>query len=258
MKSYLLTWNPKKWQWEDFEKCVDEINQGYFVDRNWTCRSSKAQAGDRFFFMRLGVEPKGIIGYGQFLGGYDKKHPHFDNNRAEKGDTHPLADIKYHALSKTPIISADYLKENFKFTWFSQSSGIAIPDNIAKSLGQLIVEFTGEEIITNKQEECTIEEGELRTITVRNYNRNPEARRKCLEHHGYICSVCGFNFENIYGELGKDYIQIHHIKTISSYGKKHKINPKKDLRPVCANCHVMLHRRKPQLSIKELKDIITP
>ena len=52
------------------------------------------------------------------------------------------------------------------------------------------------------------------------------------------------DFENMYGELGKGFIHVHHIVPISMIGKEYKIDPIKDLVPVCPNCHAMLHRCK--------------
>lgn len=69
------------------------------------------------------------------------------------------------------------------------------------------------------------------------------------------CEVCGFIFENTYGELGKDYIECHHIVPLSEIDvqRETKIS---DLALVCANCHRMLHRKKTLLSIQDLKKII--
>lgn len=52
------------------------------------------------------------------------------------------------------------------------------------------------------------------------------------------------NFEKVYGEIGKNFIHVHHIEFISSFeGKEHELNPIEGLIPVCPNCHAMLHRK---------------
>ena len=56
--------------------------------------------------------------------------------------------------------------------------------------------------------------GGKKQITVNAYERNPQARAKCIEHHEINCQVCGFSFEQTYGEIGKDYIHMHHIKPL--------------------------------------------
>jgi 5-methylcytosine-specific restriction protein A len=100
-------------------------------------------------------------------------------------------------------------------------------------------------------------EGASKTITVNQYERSKVARSKCLEHHGYKCVVCLFDFEKTYGEIGKKYIHVHHIVPISEIGREYELNPVNDLIPICPNCHAMIHIKRPALSIEELKQIIT-
>ena len=96
-------------------------------------------------------------------------------------------------------------------------------------------------------------EGKTKKIIVNTYERNPHARKKCIDHYGLNCQVCGFNFYEKYGDLGRDFIHVHHIVDISTVGKEYDVDPIKDLIPVCPNCHSMLHKKKPALSIQELK-----
>jgi hypothetical protein len=99
-------------------------------------------------------------------------------------------------------------------------------------------------------------EGAKTQITVSAYERNPEARRKCIEHYGCVCYVCGFNFADNYGELGQGFIHVHHLTPFAVLDSERKTDPISDLRPVCPNCHSMLHRRNPPIPIAELKGII--
>lgn len=84
------------------------------------------------------------------------------------------------------------------------------------------------------------------------YERNRKARQKCLEHYGYKCVVCGFDFEKEYGEIGHEFIEVHHIVPVSSIGNEYVVDPVKDLRPLCSNCHSMIHRSSKVLTIDEL------
>lgn len=99
-------------------------------------------------------------------------------------------------------------------------------------------------------------EGAVTTIKVNKYERNLKARRKCLEHYGYKCFVCGFDFEEFYGDIGKEIIEVHHNKALNQIKKSYEVNPIKDLRPVCSNCHTIIHSRKPNYQIDELKIIL--
>lgn len=100
-------------------------------------------------------------------------------------------------------------------------------------------------------------EGIQKTITATIYERNPKARAECLKHWKYSCVGCGFNFEKTYGEFGKNYIHVHHIRQISTIKEEYEIDPIKDLVPVCPNCHSMIHRNKEPLTIDELKNLLT-
>lgn len=88
---------------------------------------------------------------------------------------------------------------------------------------------------------------------VNRYERDGAARTACIQHYGVQCSVCDFLFEKFYGDIGVGYIHVHHLVAMSSIGEGYRVDPVDDLRPVCANCHAMLHRGKEVRSIEELK-----
>lgn len=100
-------------------------------------------------------------------------------------------------------------------------------------------------------------EGAKKQIRVNAYERNPKARETCLKHHGYTCVVCSFNFESRYGNLGKEFIHVHHLKPLALTDGEYKLDAVADLRPVCPNCHAMLHRGAEVLSIEELRTKLT-
>lgn len=99
-------------------------------------------------------------------------------------------------------------------------------------------------------------EGAKRKVPVNRYERSAEARQKCIDHYGYKCTVCSFDFFASYGDRGRHFIHVHHIIPISKIGESYVINPIEDLRPICPNCHAILHRTDPPCSIEELKQII--
>jgi hypothetical protein len=92
---------------------------------------------------------------------------------------------------------------------------------------------------------------------MKQHKRTKKERDECIKFHGTICAVCGFSFEQEFGEIGKDYIEVHHLKPVAQYASSRVriVNPIADLRPVCANCHRMLHMRNPPLSVEELIEI---
>lgn len=104
--------------------------------------------------------------------------------------------------------------------------------------------------------ESDLFEGARKQIMVNAYERSSQARKECIAEYGYKCTICKFDFEKFYGKIGENFIHVHHIKPLSEIDEKYEINPIKDLRPICPNCHAMLHKRKPSYSIEEIKKLI--
>jgi len=117
-----------------------------------------------------------------------------------------------------------------------------------------------------KYEGLIIEEGSLDKRTTTQRNRSSKLREIAIaefkkQHDGQLfCVACGFNFLDFYGELGKDFIEIHHAEPMHMMeieGEKVAIEDAlKRVFTICPNCHRIIHRNKPMLSIEELKQII--
>lgn len=105
-------------------------------------------------------------------------------------------------------------------------------------------------------ENTSYNEGSKQTITINKYERDPAARRECLKIKGYSCSVCKFNFKKFYGEIGENYIHVHHLIPLKDIGKNYIVDPRKDLLPVCPNCHAMLHKCDDPGDLQHLKSLI--
>jgi len=99
-------------------------------------------------------------------------------------------------------------------------------------------------------------EGAIITVQAVRYERDAIARKKCIEHFGTRCSVCGMDFASIYGPIGDGFVHVHYLVPLSEIREKYSVDPIKDLRPVCPNCHAMLHKRFPPYSIEELRNIV--
>lgn len=96
-------------------------------------------------------------------------------------------------------------------------------------------------------------EGALRRVVVNAYERSREARRACIKRYGAVCRVCEVDMERVYGVYGRGYIEVHHLRPLSQIGVTYRVSAEHDLVPVCPNCHAMLHRTTPPLSVAELK-----
>ncbi|WP_222937428.1 HNH endonuclease [Cytophaga sp. FL35] len=93
----------------------------------------------------------------------------------------------------------------------------------------------------------------LHKVRERNIKLNESKKNQTLKETGKLeCEVCGFDFFHTYGELGKGFIECHHTRPLSTY-QSEQITKIKDLSLVCSNCHRMLHRSRPNMSIETLK-----
>ncbi|WP_421253616.1 HNH endonuclease [Aeromonas jandaei] len=100
-------------------------------------------------------------------------------------------------------------------------------------------------------------EGATKSISVNAYERNLDARAKCIAHYGCKCYVCQFDFQKVYGEIGKGFIHVHHEVPLAEIKNEYSVDPIKDLKPLCPNCHGIIHRTYPPISVDALKDLLS-
>lgn len=96
-------------------------------------------------------------------------------------------------------------------------------------------------------------EGAKVSVTINAYERSAAARKACIQHHGTMCAACGIDFKKIYGAIGEGFTHVHHIVLIGAVGDLYEIDPVQDLIPVCPNCHAMIHRVDPPLTLAQLR-----
>lgn len=260
MASYLCTWNPKRWDWEDFDDDYADISAGEPVTFSWRVLSGKIKPGDRLYIMHLGVEPRGIVASG---------HAASDSYRRDSkpGDRQLLVDFEFDSLrdpESDTILTLDELRDRVDsdYNWTPQGSGVPIPDAVAERLEEAWegVGETGPVFLIHSEE---LEEGEIMTeggsveILVNAYERNRAARKACIDHYGTACSVCGFDFSVTYGSDHKGIIHVHHLTPLSEIDEEYTVDPIKDLRPVCPNCHAAIHAKTPPYTIKQIKKRLT-
>lgn len=104
--------------------------------------------------------------------------------------------------------------------------------------------------------EPTTEGEKVRQHSTR-YERSAKNRKAAIELHGTKCQICGFDFEEMYGALGKDFIEVRHVKPLYLSEGECAINPAEDLVCGCSNCHRMIHRRRGSIvEIDELRQVV--
>ena len=99
----------------------------------------------------------------------------------------------------------------------------------------------------------TYREGARRSVFVNAIERDRDARRACLRYHGYRCAACDMLFSERYGEMGENYIHVHHVRPLSTLTGERSVDPERDLVPICPNCHAMLHRSPRTISVEALR-----
>jgi predicted HNH restriction endonuclease len=150
--------------------------------------------------------------------------------------------------------SRSLVRRNYRVTEFLTF----IPEIYHVDLHSIEKDLEAMDIENAPEKYQSILEGKVMQFYGNKYERSPVNRQKALELHGFSCTVCGFNFERVYGERGKGFIEVHHVKPLHSFnGKEHYFDPRTDLIPVCSNCHRMIHRRPDNiLTIEEVRSII--
>jgi 5-methylcytosine-specific restriction enzyme A len=247
MAYFLFTWDSKPSEIAWAEEMADKFAVQGKLQHHWsTGNTRKVKRGDRAFLLRQGLEPRGIIGYGTVVS--DK--PYEDENwNKEKGGKKLYVDIEWTRFSVDPIvpqqrlITADVYQDVY---WTPRKSGIQLPESAGISLENDL------QAICSTPQMMAFFEGALRRITTNTYERNPHARKACIEYYGTRCAICGLNLSDRYGPEADGLIHVHHRNAISEANSTYQVDPIKDLRPVCPNCHAVIHRRKQPFSIEEV------
>jgi HNH endonuclease len=129
-----------------------------------------------------------------------------------------------------------------------------------RSIIGALVAFMGPASLADAPEEIArpqmYSEGATKPVMVNAYERDPGARAACIAHYGARCQVCGFDFEAQYGEPGSGVMDVHHLKPLAEVGPGYRADPIKDLRPVCPNCHTIIHKGTAPLSMAEAKALV--
>jgi 5-methylcytosine-specific restriction enzyme A len=269
MLTYLLTWNPQRWNWTDLDECILELREVGYHSTRWSCgNTKKIMEGDRVFLLRQGDEPRGIFASGWAAStSYPDTHWADDNKQAWyiEVDLDVLLNPESENILFRSQLDIDTLAN---MHWNAQSSGVQIPDEVATNLEIIWSQFLTEKEIIQLgyvpsavllSEELTNSacyfEGTSKQITTNVYERNPKARSASIQHYGTNCCICDFNFEAEYGLIGQGFIHVHHQKPLAEIGENYMVNAINDLCPVCPNCHAMLHKRNPPYTIEEMREI---
>ncbi len=162
-----------------------------------------------------------------------------------------------------------YKLKTFSMEWSQTSEGKPKIKSIEPFLNEkLLAEIDGDWYAvniddtkpTNIAEEVSnptkYHEGATIKISINAYERNTKARKACIDHYGYKCYVCQFDFELFYGEIGEKFIHVHHEIPLADIKEEYEIDPINHLKPLCPNCHAIIHRTHLPIGINKMLEII--
>ncbi len=130
-------------------------------------------------------------------------------------------------------------------------------ESIKQTFGQIKTQDSDFREIVDDEE---FMEGRILTTLHKRRERNPKLAQKkknnVMRREGRLaCEVCGFDFKEVYGDLGKGFAECHHRVALFRLAEMHATRLE-DLAIVCANCHRILHRSRPMLAVESLMETI--
>ena len=226
----------------------DEITSEITSDESvyWTCPKG-ADIGDLVYFIVLG---DGVIAKG---------HVESKPRRARKSSRFSrryFADITHLQPLKNTVALGAFTRRfpEWGYPRYPRTY-TTISGPLADKVGRLLARYEKRNGIARPILPL-FREGRKRVITLTSYERNKAARAACLTHWGCKCNACGFSFEESYGPEFADCIHVHHLRPIAATNGSRRTNPKKDMRPLCPNCHLVAHQYDPPLSIPRIKALL--
>ncbi len=261
--TFVVTWNPVRWSPDelDYEHDLRASFRGETVRGRWSMGSRKSGVGvgDRVFRLRQ-RESRGIVASGSFVSEIFE-----DEHWEDPKETATYAEIAWDVIlpheERLPVEALNARVADVVWDRI-QGSGVLLPAKAAREVEKMWsrhlqrLERSPTSGPDDLDSDGTYPEGAIQRTLVNRFERDRNARRACIAHHGLDCVVCGFNFGRAYGRLGEGLIHVHHLRELSSVGEGYSVDPIRDLRPVCANCHVLIHRNRPAMRIDEVKRLL--
>jgi 5-methylcytosine-specific restriction enzyme A len=260
MPAFLLTWKPLRWHWESFGADVDRVRSVGHLPSRWSCGNTKRiRAGDRLFLLRQGRDRPGLIGSG-WATSESYSDTHWEDHDSFVSREAQYVDVDWDAMSVDAVIPrSELLQSAFAaVNWNTQSSGIVIDDEIVRPLELEWGRRIGSLFEPSPDEVTGSEypEGAIHRIAVNAHERNARARKACIEHYGCKCMVCDVDLAERYGRAARDLIHVHHLKPLAAVSSRYKVDAIRDLRPVCPNCHAVIHRSEPPYDPEEVRAML--
>ncbi|WP_160667291.1 HNH endonuclease [Pseudarthrobacter sp. ATCC 49987] len=250
MTAIILGWNPDHWNDWTYTDAFGRVAGTGLSLHPWSVgRHTAVPAGTDVWLLLQGDHGRGLVGHGVVASDVALELPGSDSPVASDGTPGParmLVQVAFDALLPPgEQIAVEVL-------------GDALPGIAwgADDVSELIVEPADEATIRALWRDFgpqpgpdptqpvpgTYPQDAVTRVEVNRFERDSDARRACIAHHGTNCAACGFSFEQKYGGIGADFIPVHHLVPVSLLGGSYELDPITDLVPLCANCHAMAHQ----------------
>jgi len=257
MSYFLLGWNARRFDF-DLEGAKRRLESGKCI--RWSCgNTTKIHKGDHAFMLRQGLEPRGVFGHGEIV-----SEVHVDAHwelprklaRYVKVRLEILMDPKFDGI----LPHKELVRRYPEVHWTPQASGTRIPERVGRDLELRLSRLERDSLRFSEEDEVSSPEGRQLRRQHLTRERDPRlvaakkerARRLTGE---LTCEVCGFDFEERYGDIGAGFMECHHILPLAQT-RRTRVTQLDDLALVCANCHRMLHRRLGEMTILKLRQIL--
>lgn len=258
MTAIMLGWDPDRregWQFA-YASAVDAIRADGVASVSWPVSGSSGAAGVDVWIVLQGGHERGLLGHGTAAS--DVRGP---AGQSPDDDGSLPVDLDLLLPRGEHIPELVLLDRVPGIEWGADpTSGTLLAPEDALLLRAVWAEHAPSSAVDPVTPiPGTLPMSALTRVVVNRYERDPDAVRLCLAHHGTSCAVCGFNFEETFGAAGRGYMQVHHIVPGSRMDADYVLDPLTDLVPLCPNCHAMAHRRSPEpYSSAELRRLIRP
>ena len=170
----------------------------------------------------------------------DELHDPADELPDERWSSFSLEFVKIEARSSKELITRDMI----------EIGAVAV----SATLACLFESDSG--LGSHDEDVAGLPEGAAVKVTANRYERNPLNRQRCISHYGDSCWVCEMNFGAVYGPPGSGYIEVHHRVPVSQMGGRYRVDPVRDLIPLCSNCHSAAHLRNPPFTPNEVRALM--
>jgi 5-methylcytosine-specific restriction protein A len=236
MSAVILGWDPARWNHWNYPAVVEQVGVSGLHLEPWGMTGGVA-AGTDAWLLLLGVHGPGLLGHGVVLSDQQES--------AAEDATNITVQVAFDAL--LPVgdqVPADLLTEAVPgLAWHNAGAeSVELGPGDELNIRDLWARFgPGQGPDPTQPAPGTYPASAVARVAVNRYERDPEARRACIAHRGINCAACGFSFEAAYGEIGADFIHVHHTVPASQLGNNYQLDPLTDLVPLCANCHAMAH-----------------